>query len=634
MCGIAGIAARLRPQDLDQRARAMASTMAHRGPDDEGVALLESGRAYVVLAARRLAIQDCSSLGHQPMRSPATGNALALNGEIYNVDALRSELRARGHAFVGHSDTEVALHAWDEWGERFVDHLRGMFAIAAWDARDPRLLLVRDRLGIKPLYIAQAGGRLAFASEVRTLLASGLVDPAPSALGIASYLSLGAVQDPLTLVDAIESLPPGHLAEWRDGRPLEVRRYWALEDAFGLRSTPPSRREAVERLRAMLEEATRMHLVSDVPLGVFLSGGIDSTAVTALVSAVSNQPPRSVSVVFPQQAYSEERYIRMVSERFGTRHESIELDDATVLDQVPDAVAAMDQPSSDGVNTHIVSRLARQAGLTVALSGLGGDELFGGYPSFADVPRLRTIRRALPGPLGALAAGTLARLGSRSDRQQKLARWLADPAATPSAYALRRELFGQREVDALTRQQTDALQRWQLPPTRERSSNDVSLLELSVYMRNVLLRDSDVMSMAHSLEIRVPLLDHVVVEYAASLPAAWKLRGRKPKPLLVDALADLLPDEVVYRPKMGFTLPFEDWLRGALKRDVENVLCDAAVGGAVAPLLDETAVRDVWRRFSNGQASWIRPWSLYVLKVWGEAHAQRTREDATVLPVG
>ncbi len=618
MCGIAGIAW----SDGDSQAlrgplEAMEASMVHRGPDDGGTELLAVPAGAVGLCARRLAIQDLSPRGHQPMTSPGSGSRLCLNGEIYNVNEIRAELRARGHRFRGRSDTEVVLAAYDEWGTACFNRLRGMFAIAVWDAPGGRLVLARDRLGIKQLYYLERQAELLFASEIRGLLASGLAAPSLAPGGVASYLSLGAVPEPDTIVAGVLALPAGHYGIWGDGK-LRLVQYWSLADRFA-RSRHVTGREAAERVRATLEDAVRRHLVSDVPLGVFLSGGIDSSTLVALVAAAGS-PPHTVSVVFPQQRYSEERYIRLVADRFGSEHTQIVLEEAEVLTQVPQALAAMDQPTFDGVNTYIVSGQARAAGLTVALSGMGGDELFAGYDTFRIVPRLERLRRLLPIPARPLASGLALRVLRDTDRARKLARWLAAREPGLSAVGLRRELFSPGAVARLLGgcRPPAAHQGEPLSPCDDHT-NRVSYLELDRYLRNVLLRDTDVMSMAHGLEVRVPFLDHELVELVAGLPGELKTRGTTPKSLLVEAVADLLPAEIARRPKRGFTLPLAVWLRGVLRGRLEAALLDPGFGGPVADLLDHTAVAEVWDRFLEGRAEWIRPWSIYALKVWAEA---------------
>lgn len=619
MCGIAGVMrAESDPDEIHEMCSAMAEAMAHRGPDDEGIELAATtSGAPVGICARRLAVQDCSPLGHQPMVSPRTRAVLALNGELYNTGELRAELEALGMRFRGSSDTELALGAYDAWGAEAFARFRGMFSIAIWDAALETVVLCRDRLGIKPLYYSASGSQLLFASELRALLASGCLSPEVSVSAVASFLALGAIQEPESGLSGVAQLPAGHYAHWNDG-PISLTPYWSLEDAFTNRSQLP-RDEAIRELRGTLEDAVSSHLISDVPLGVFLSGGIDSSALVALVSTVSGQPPRTVSVTFPQVEFSETPQMHLMRDRYETQHTEVHLSDEFVIEKVPSALAAMDHPSFDGVNTFIVSELARiEAGLTVSLSGLGSDELFGGYDTFSLVPRLNRIRARVPRPAARLASVLVDTPLTRNNRRDKMVRWLGQTDIDGSAYQLRRELFAPELAAALL--PGAAVTRPPLPVFDTRDSvNDVSYLELSVYMRNVLLRDSDVMGMANSLEIRVPFLDHKVVELAASLPGEWKAFDESaPKSLLVDALKDLLPPEVVYRPKMGFVLPFGHWLRGPLKSDAEDVLLGHQSAGSLDDLLDRSAVEKVWRGFLDGSMSWHRPWALYVLKRWAQ----------------
>jgi asparagine synthase (glutamine-hydrolysing) len=597
----------------------MASSMKHRGPDDEGIWVGSARDATIGLCARRLAVQDPTFAGHQPMSSPLSGCVAVLNGEIYNVAELRQCLERDGYRFKGSSDTEIVVHAYDRWGSHFVDHFRGMFAIALWDPCEHRLLLCRDRLGIKPLYFAEIGTGLIFASEIRTLLASRLISPRLSMSGVGSYLRLGAVQEPFTILEAASPVRAGHVLTWCDGQ-ISTSGYWSLLSHFAGPAFAGTRDAAVAAIRAKLEDAVLLHLVSDVPLGVFLSGGIDSTALVGLVSRVADTPPRTVSVVFPEQAFSEEHFISTVQKRYQTDHTSVHLDGGAASDYIPRALAAMDQPSVDGVNTFVVSAAARESGLTVALSGVGGDELFGGYDkTFRRVPQLVALHR-LPRRSRVLMASLLDAVGRTSDRNEKLKRWLCTDASNLSAaWSLSRELFSSASTTALMLDR-DAAASLSAPALLPDAANSISLAELGVFMQNMLLRDMDFMSMAHSLELRVPLLDHELVELVASLPGAWKGGASPSKPLLVDAVSDLVPREVYARPKMGFVLPYDRWLRSTLQRQVEHALLDREYGGPVAAALSPTAVRDVWQRFRRGESGWTRTWSLFVLKAWAQAN--------------
>lgn len=618
MCGIAGIVvsapAALRPAVAD-----MLAHLLHRGPDDAGIHLDPGGR--VALCASRLAIRDLSPRGHQPMSGPS-GAVIAFNGELYNADELRGELRSAGREFRSDADTEVALAAYERWGEAAWSHLRGMFSIAVWDPRDGALVLARDPLAIKPLYVSQHDGRFVFASELRALLRGLLGPPSLSMPAFESFLATGAVEEPAAIVAGVHMLAPGTTLRLHAGVSTTTT-FWSIEHAFTQARTDMSRPDIVRGLRRRLEGAMRRQLVSDAPLGVFLSGGIDSSALVGLAATVGG-PPRTVSLVFGEQESSEARYIHAVRRRWSTEHHELELTADDLLARLPMALGAMDQPTIDGINTFVVSELARASGITVALSGLGGDELFAGYALFRSAPRLERLRDLVP-RLPRQAASLGGRLvGGRSDRGRKLGGWLAGEPS--SAYVLQRELFDAATRAALLGGVVDRAHAERTP--RAIDVNEISALELTRFMRNVLLRDADVMSMSHGLEVRVPLLDQEVVEFVAGVEGEHKLSGARPKALLIDAVADLLPDEVLDRDKMGFTLPFERWLRGALHDEVRDRLLDPSAGGEIGAALRPTAVEQVWRRFERGETSWSRPWALYTAKVWGERHLAGRHDHA------
>jgi len=553
MCGIAGIWSREAPSDIRDAVRRMNKCQHHRGPDDAGVEDLAAGSGRLAIGCTRLAIQDLSPAGHMPMKDPASGSWITYNGEIYNFRELRVELEASGRRLHTGSDTEVILQAYAAWGTDALPRLRGMFALALWDQPAGRLILARDRLGVKPLYYTTHQGRLAFASEVRSLLLAGAARRELDLVGLRDYLALGAVQDPHTLLEDVRSLPAGHLAIWQEGE-LRLEEYWSLRDSFLAHRPAGTAAEEARQVRSLLEESVRLRMISDAPIGVFLSGGIDSGAVTALAARVSSQPVRTVSVVFREERYSEQDRIRRVAQRHATDHTELCLAPADLLRLLPEALAAMDQPTFDGVNTFVVSREARQAGLTVALSGVGGDELFGGYPSFARVPRLQQARRWLPRPARRPAAAAV-RAGAGDDRTWKLSRWLgAGDDLDGPAPLLTRELFSPPDRARLAQTLNGVSPR--LPEAEAWLAdldpfNQVSWYELTHYMRNVLLRDGDSLSMASSLEVREPLLDHRLVEHVVTLPGAVKLEGAPPKPLL--RRANIEPDQ----PKLVRAGPLE-----------------------------------------------------------------------------
>ena len=605
MCSISGIFSR-RQGSRDAVVR-MNEAQRHRGPDDQGVADL----GQVVLGNTRLAIIDTSAAGHQPMHDPESGNWITYNGETYNFKDLRREI---GGEWVSNTDTEVVLRGYGKWGVDLFPKLRGMFALAVRDNQKQQLLLARDPLGIKPLYYYFNKDQFVFASELRALLASGLVSRRINPAGVDSYLAYGSVAAPLTIVEGIKQLLPGHY--------LQVSSNFEVSDVEFAVSHPEDvagdRKEAIARLRAELDESIRLHLVSDVPLGVFLSGGMDSSALVALMSRIAHQPPQTFSIVFDEPTFTEAPFSRAVAERFQTDHREIRLTENQLIEMLPAAIAAIDQPTMDGINTFVVSKAIKSAGITVALSGLGGDELFAGYPSFRRALRLARMPQASKKVLRA-ASGVGKIAASGSVQRQKF--WqLADSDGTAAdVYRISRQLFSNDSATRITgRENIDCRGGPPQPPQSADIVNTISQLELNGFMTNTLLRDTDAMSMAQSLEVRVPFVDAKVVDYVLSLPGDWKLRNGYAKPLLADALTDLLPRDFMARPKMGFTLPFEKWLQQNLRLEVSSVLEDP--NAFAAPALNSEAVKKIWRDFLEKPRAvgWSRPWSLYVLAKWCE----------------
>jgi asparagine synthase (glutamine-hydrolysing) len=628
MCGIAGII--LRPSadapDLLHRLRAMAAAMAHRGPDDEGCFLAPNGR--LGLANRRLAIRDLSPAGRMPMAADGESVWITYNGEIYNAAELRQKLEAAGRVFRSQSDTEVILNGYLAWGDDVLMRLRGMFAFAIADGRPgrQRVLLARDRLGIKPLYYAQTPAGFVFASELKGLLASGFVGREIDPAALAGYLLLGSVPTPLTIYGQAAALEPGCWLEI-DAKGTVVAppaRFWRFPTAA---LTPATYEDAVGLVRQRLQEAVHCHLVSDVPLGVFLSGGLDSSAIAALMRQATTGPIRTCAMVFEEAAYSEATFARVMAEAVGAEHFERVVTATDLLQEFDHILAALDQPSVDGVNSFFVSQTARQAGLTVALSGLGGDELFGGYANtFIEAQQVfRGLRLAQALPRG--AGLVRAALGALPNHQRwaRTADALARPASLASAYLSRRGLFAPGEVEGLiapglweAARRFDPVQHIAAradapaPATGARSTFAwTSRAELSTYTQHQLLRDTDAMSMAHSLEVRVPLLDAPLVETVLQLPDAVKLNHRNgPKPLLAAAVRDLLPRAVYGRStKVGFTFPFEPWLRGPLAGRVREVLAEVQAAG----WLRAGASEGVWRGFLAGRVHWSRVWALAAL---------------------
>jgi asparagine synthase (glutamine-hydrolysing) len=635
ICGIIGVEPGIEAGDALQR---MLASLRHRGPDDEG--RLE--QPCVALGMRRLSIIDLAG-GSQPVWNETGRVAVVYNGEIYNFLELRETLAGLGHSFRTHSDTEVIVHAYEQWGPDCVRRLGGMFAFAVWDGRSEpaQIFIARDRLGIKPLYYANVRGALVFASEVRALLASGMIERRLSTSALSSYLLFGSVAEPETMIDGVFSLPPGyslHVTDVTHPAASAPKRYWSLGDAISRAPQQPhaTLADAAKALRPLLEGAVRRHLIADVPLGIFLSSGMDSTCLAALAARESTAL-HTFTVVFSEREFSEAPMARRTAERLGAKHQEMLLTADAVLARIDESVSALDQPSMDGINTYFVSWAARQVGLKVALSGLGGDEVFGGYSTFRSTPRasrVRAIARGVPKPLRSLAASAIlgfAGRGKRADAVRKAVSLWRMPEALPHAYFFARSVFprencvellrhsGKRAVAKLeVRTPADSWSTWMIDATREIKGRDafsaISWLEMRSYMANTLLRDTDSVSMAHSLEVRVPLLDHELVEFVAALPAAAKQRAGQPKALLAAAIGDLLPDEVLRQPKRTFTLPWEHWLRGPLGDRVAQDLND--LGAPLRDHLDSKSVRDVWQNFRAGQTNWSRPWSLYVLNDW------------------
>jgi asparagine synthase (glutamine-hydrolysing) len=605
----------------------MMRAMVHRGPDDEGFQMLpltaETTGPGVGFGFRRLAILDLSPAGHQPMINPATGDCLVFNGEIYNFRAIRERLQTAGHTFKSSGDSEVLLKALSEWGEGALCELDGMFAFAFYDARARRVLLARDPLGIKPLYASGIGAQFVFASEVRAVLASGLVPAELDRAGIASFLAYGSPQDPLTVHRHIRSMPPGS-CEWVDvstlrGQPPKSTRFWTFPC---LSPEEPSEADVVGRVRSLLEESVRRQCLADVPIGVFLSGGIDSATIAAL--ARTNEGKADTFAVGYDVAgvVDETKAAAETAEFLGTRHFQSIVDDEWVMLQWSEWLKAADRPSIDGLNTYIVSGAVRDRHMTVALSGLGADEIFGGYPSFNRIPRLHQIVRLvswLPQGLRRRAA-RVAFACLPAGKRAKVIDLISSSASIVDLTAMTRRTLSDESLRLLGFKASQlGLSGVFLPPEaygvvgKETDTfSTISRAETCLYMGHTLLRDSDVNSMAHSLELRVPFLGRALVDYSTSLPGDVRApKGSQPKHLLRRAVANLLPDAVFTRRKQGFSLPFGDWLFGPLRDQ-----CEAAIASlSDCSAMDGAAVRRAWSLYESNRnrIHWSRPMTLVVL---------------------
>jgi asparagine synthase (glutamine-hydrolysing) len=552
---------------------------------------------------------------------------LIFNGEIYNFRALRSELAREGATFSSDGDTAVLLEGWARHGSAFMHRLDGMFAFALWDASDDALYLGRDVFGIKPLYFARVGRGLLVSSEVRGLLASGLVRPVIDRTALTGFLTFGSVPEPDTIIAGVRMLRPGTVMRFDAGDATFVQTE-AVPLLAANDEPVRDRVRATTLVRHALEQSIDRHLVSDVPVAVFLSGGIDSSIVAALAAQRAPGALDGFTVTFAESRFDESAVARVVARRHGIRHHAIPLGDDDLFVALPRAFESMDQPTLDGINTYVVSEAVRAHGTKVVLSGLGGDELFAGYPSFRRARALARYAR-LPARARLAAAHVAARVGGV--RGEKMALGLRHSAPADAAYLASRTLFGPQQVRELS---------GACAAPGENAPRDLTLLqqaswrELTGYMRDTLLRDSDMFSMAHALELRVPFLDREVVSAAFQVADRLKLSRRMAKPVLVDAARDLLPHEVWNRPKQGFVLPFADWMHGRLAPDVAATLGDAPRVRALG--LRPTDVWSIWCRFRNGQGgmSWSRPWAIYALARWAEAHGINEANVDEPVPAG
>ncbi len=603
--------------------------MVHRGPDDDGF----HADDHAALGFRRLSIIDVAG-GHQPLTNETDTLRLVFNGEIYNHLELRQRLEAIGHAFRTRSDGEVILHLYEEKGAALVDDLNGIFAFALWNPRDEELVLARDHHGVKPLYYAEVDGRIVFASEIKSILASGFVSRELDPEAISQYLVYQVVPPPLSILRDVRQLAPGRVLVRRDGQ-TRVRTFWTPPREVARPVTSDA--EACELALAGLRDAVRRQMMSERPLGVFLSGGVDSSALVALASEFVSHPLKTFSVGFvgpDEQVLTEWPWARMVAERYGTDHREFVLTEAMFRDAMPHTFAAMDQPTSDAINSYWVSYAAAQH-VTVALSGTGGDELFLGYSR--DAYLLRHYERGRM--LGALPASYVRALARRLGRVPADDLWppVASLAEAVRVYALLDEQFlspcgiaifrphqrdavlapGLRAARGTPRAAADYLLA-DVPADLEKPGDWLLRLEQRAYLSYVLLRDIDAMSMAHSLEVRVPFLDPTYGEAMARIPWQMKYRDGIGKWVLKQALRPLLPDEVLFRPKMGFGLPYNTWMRRSLEPMVRDLLSPARV--ARRGVFDVAVAQSLLDRFYGGDDGiWRLVWTLFVLEGWATA---------------
>ena len=639
MCGICGVFG-----ERDDRAvEAMVGAMRHRGPDDNGTFSDEKAS----LGMARLAIIDITPTGHQPMTIADGLLTIVYNGETYNYLPEREILEAKGYKFRSTSDTEVVLRMYEEYGDDFVTRLRGMFGLAIYDRRrgpgKERLYLARDHFGIKPLLYAYSGGKFVFASEIKTLLASGLVSRDIDPEGLRYLLTYGSVYQPKTILKDVRMLPPAHRMIIENGEE-RIERYWSL----GIDRQPELKQleyaELVERVGDVLEESVRLHMVSDVPVGAFLSGGIDSSLMTALMARNSPGKVKTFSVGFGSEGsqFDESDEAEQTSRFIGTDHTRVDVTPEDIRRDIEHFAFGLDQPSIDGINTYYVARAARRD-VTVAISGNGGDELFAGYPSFIFMQRDQA--RTRHAPMKAFARSVASAVSRSSffdpiianetgkylDRARNLEGFTARYGNLWQVFGVRgaaRMLHPHLRKDAMIGRSLH----FDLSEIDELKGGSaierVTGLSLRGYNNNQLLRDTDAVSMIHSLELRVPFLDRVVADTALSLPDSAKLgdisalqsevlqtyRASGAKRILLDIGKKMLPPDFDSKPKRGFAMPFESWMRGSLKEVLLDTLSDESVKRR--GLIDADEASAVRTEFLDGDSNWMKPWLLMTLELW------------------
>ncbi len=613
MCGIAGIVGHAGGAPIEEGALVrLRDAQKHRGPDDAGTWIDPQKR--IGLAHRRLSIIDLTPSGHQPMSTADGQLHLVFNGEIYNHRELRETLESQGHRFRSSSDSEVLLHGYREWGEELLPRLRGMFAFALFDQRADAVLLARDPLGIKPLHIAQFDDFVVFSSEVqpiRRVFGSGGTDLE----AVASYLHWGSIAAPRTLYKKIRALPAGHRTWIRSGKLGESSPYYSLREEILENPENMSEGEADERIRAALLDSVRCHMVADVEVGSFLSGGVDSISLVSLMSEVLPRPVSTINLSFDVEAMDEGELAQRAARELGTHHQRVDLSVDDARDSIAKAMASLDQPSADGINVGLVSRAAVQSGLKVAVNGVGGDELFGGYATFSELERVRHIHGRLSRLPASESLRRLALLGMdrfpHSQKRAGIRRALQHGDTLSGAYFSVRGLFGPKQAAGLLAPEARSAVEHVDPvaeldararPGEVPAQQQMAYLEVQQYLQMQLLRDADIMSMRHSLEIRTPLVDHVLYRELFKIPAALRQAGPA-KRRLREATRPPLAERYWKRKKMGFSLPWEDWMRS------EEFAWALPKHG----VFDAAALKELETSFLQGRTSSSRIWALVTL---------------------
>jgi asparagine synthase (glutamine-hydrolysing) len=618
MCGIAGII-ELKDNGVDgSSVRKMTDAIAHRGPDSDGFFI--EGRAG--LGHRRLSIIDLSASSNQPFFDPSGRYVMVFNGEMYNYEQVRALMP--DYSFRTTGDTEVLLVAYIRWGPDCINYFRGFYSFVVWDREEKTVFLARDKMGVKPLYYSLTDDRLLFSSEVRSILATGLVAKKINEKALLEYFSYQSVSYPHTVVEGIQQLEAGSWMRIKEGK-VEKRTYWDVTNNpvdfdFG-------NKELVHRrIRELMLQSIQRRLVSDVPVGAFLSGGIDSSTVVGLMAEASSAPPNAFTIAFDEKEYDESEYASIVAKKFNANHTRVLLRPTVFLDELENALNAMDSPSGDGINTYVVSKAITQKGMRVALSGVGGDELFAGYPFFAQYLSLqqKSWLWQLPGGLRKIGASILSG-GRQEGKKGRIAQLLRQPSPSiVDGYPILRQILPPSLIGQLSSLNPGGhfitavgqeLIKRQGSIKKLPFLSQVSAAEYLGYTQHTLLKDTDQMSMAVSLEVREPFFDQDLVEFVLAVPDGLK-NPVYPKSLLVESLKPLLPDEIVFRKKQGFLFPWNVWLRTDLKG-----FCDRYIKNiAQRPFIKGDNLLNYWSRFLAGDKNvrWSEIWLFVVLEYWLE----------------
>lgn len=608
MCGIAGFlsfSSNYTNNTLERIIKTQTNALSHRGPDAEGFFVDEN----IALGHKRLSIIDIDNSANQPFIDINNRFIIVFNGEIYNYRSLK--LKIQNYPWKTNSDTEVILAAFQKWGTDCLQYLNGMFAFAIWDCLKNELFIARDRLGVKPLYYSYDETKLIFSSEIRSILSTNEVSKEINNEAIIDILGFQAVKTPRSIISAIKQLPPGHFAVYNK-KSFTISQYWSITQEKPVFSL--SYQETIHQTRNLLTEAVKSRMIADVPVGAFLSGGIDSSAIVAIMAQFSKKPVETYSIIFKEEEFDESKFAKIIANKYETKHTELLLNASHLLDELPEYFSKMDSPTTDGINTYVVSKIVAQAGGKVVLSGLGGDELFGGYPGFN---RFRRFNQWSNLPIHTFFNLITPLLPNTRQGNKIIDLFKNKKVNLSTFYVNSRAIFLPKEIEDLGISLPRRSTWFDLNKGNLRNYpllSQYSIAELTNYTLDVLLKDTDQMSMASALEIREPFFDYHLVEFLISVPDKFKYKPNIPKSLLVKSLGDLLPSEIVYRPKKGFTFPWEDWLRNDLfSFCTENIQALSQRG-----IFDKKALLMLLDDFKNNRNGvlWLHIWALVTIEAY------------------